>query len=151
MNPPAPIVLLGGLGAVGLLVRAGAGAGSPARSAQRVGGLVQGRLGRFFTWAEFTASSTARKLGLDNTPTLEAQQALQVLTAYVLDPLRGVLGSRLRVTSGYRSPAVNEAVDGSASSQHMRGEAVDLLAEGLTARELAGVIVRAGLPFDQVI
>ena len=79
---------------------------------QQVVRSVAVRVGRFFTMAELTVSSAAKRLGLDTTPTPEAERALQVLAAHVLDPLRSVLGSRLRVTSGYRSPAVNEAVDG---------------------------------------
>lgn len=126
------------------------GAGTMPRGRQ-VARQVAGRVGQFFTWAELTASATAQRLGLDNTPTAQARAAMEVLVAYVLDPLRGAFGSRLRVTSGYRSPAVNEAVDGAAGSQHLRGEAVDLVVDGLTAEQLAAVIVRSGMPFDQVI
>lgn len=141
------LMLAGGAAVLGVVVL-GVAATPQGRTVAR---RAAGQVGRFFTWAELTVSSTARRLGLDNTPTPEAQQALAVLTAYVLDPLRASLGARLRVTSGYRSPAVNEAVDGSATSQHMKGEAVDLMVDGLGAEELAAVIVRARIPFDQLI
>ena len=112
---------------------------------------MQGQIGRFFSWAELTVSTAAQRLGLDNTPTPEAQQAMQHLVANVLDPLRTGLGRPVRITSGYRAPAVNQAIKGAPSSQHMRGEAVDMKADGLTAEALATAVVQLGLPFDQLI
>lgn len=148
MNRGSAMLALGAV-AVGVGVVVLGAAATP--QGRQVAQHAAGQLGRFFTWAELTASSAAARLGLDNTPTAEAQQALQVVVRYILDPLRQAFGSRLRVTSGYRSPAVNEAVDGSATSQHMKGEAVDLVVDGYTAQQVATVIARAGIPFDQLI
>jgi zinc D-Ala-D-Ala carboxypeptidase len=134
--------LLLGLGALGVGVIALAAAG---------GETVKQGLGRFFSWAELTTSTTARRLGIDNTPTPEAQAAMRALVADVLDPLRQKLGRPIRISSGYRAPAVNRAIDGAESSQHMRGEAVDIKVDGMAAQELAAFILRAGLPVDQVI
>jgi len=147
----APLVLLGltGLGALALL--AVAGSGNPVQGARHVGGFVKGQVGRFFSWAEVTASATASRLGLDNTPPADAQRALALLVAQVLDPLRQALGRPVRITSGYRAPAVNRAVSGSPTSQHMLGQAADIKVPGLSAEALATVIVRLGLPVDQVI
>jgi len=147
----APLVLLGlsGLGALALL--AVAGSGNPVQGARHVGGFVKGQVGRFFSWAEMTASATASRLGLDNTPPPEAQRALALLVAAVLDPLRQAVGRPVRITSGYRAPAVNRAVSGSPTSQHMLGQAADIKVPGLSAEALATVIVRLGLPVDQVI
>ena len=137
------------LGAVAVGVVVVGIAASP--GGQRVTRQVAGRVGRFFTLAELSVSAAAKRLGLDNTPTSDAERALEFLTVYVLDPLRAALGSRVRVTSGYRSPAVNEAVDGSATSQHMKGEAVDLVVDGVASERVAALIVRSGIPFDQLI
>src|SRR5690349_8537766 len=100
-------------------------------------GALAGRAGRFFTWAELAASGAAVRLGIDNTPPPEAQRALAVLVAHVLDPLREALGRSIVVTSGYRSREVNGAVNGSETSQHMAGEAADIMVPGLTAEQLA--------------
>ena len=147
----APLVLFGlaGLGAVVAL--AAAGGGNPVQGAQRVGGLVKGQIGHFFSWAEMTASSAAARLGIDNTPPAEVQGAMALLVANVLDPLRAGLGRPVRVTSGYRAPAVNRAVSGSPTSQHMLGEAADIKVQGVAAEDLAAAIVALGVPFDQVI
>lgn len=80
-----------------------------------------------FSLAELTASSTARRLGLDNTPTPEALQRL-TLTAAMLERVRAHLSVPVIVTSGYRSRAVNTAVGGVTSSDHATGSAADIVA-----------------------
>ena len=147
--PPA-LLILGVVGGA-LLLLAAAGGGSPATGARRVGGFVHGQIGRFFSWAELTASGAAARLGIDNTPTPEARRAMQALVATVLDPLRAHLGRPVRITSGFRAPPVNRAVSGSPTSQHMSGEAADIKADGMSAEALAAVVVGLGVPFDQVI
>ena len=146
------------LGAAALLALAGGGGGATSKSADRSaaagppdGQGPRGRIGRFFTWREMTASRAARRLGLLNVPPPYARVALRDLVDHVLDPLRQALGRRVIVNSGYRSPAVNRAVGGYHESQHMRGEAADIAVPGMDARFLAEAIVRQGLPFDQVI
>ena len=134
--------LLLGLGALGVGVIAVAAAG---------GETMKQGLGRFFSCAELTGSATARRLGIDNSPTPEAEAAMRALVADVLDPLRQMLGRPIHVSSGYRAPSLNRAIDGAERSQHMRGEAVDIKVDGMTAQELAAFILRSGLPVDQVI
>ncbi len=79
-----------------------------------------------FTLAEMTASTTAQRQGLDNTPTPEALQRL-TLTAEMLERVRAHLGVPIVVTSGYRSRAVNAAVGGVTSSDHAIGAAADIV------------------------
>ena len=81
---------------------------------------------KHFTLDELTRSDAARAHHLDNTPGEAARVALELLVARVLDPLREWWEGPVRVTSGYRSPAVNRLVGGVASSQHCLGEAADL-------------------------
>ena len=140
---------LAALGAAGLLLLFLASGGPPAVAA--VVSTVAGMAGRFFSWAELTVSGAAARLGLDNTPDELARRNLAALVSTVLDPLRAALGRPIRVTSGFRTPAVNEAVKGSPTSQHMLGEAVDIKADGLDAARLLAAIVRSGLIFDQAI
>lgn len=79
-----------------------------------------------FTMAEMTASETARKKGIDNTPDCAQIIALANLMANVLQPARDKLGMPITVTSGFRSKALNEATDGEPTSQHYKGQAADL-------------------------
>jgi uncharacterized protein YcbK (DUF882 family) len=110
------------------------------------------RPGAHFSWSEFTRSDTATKLGISNEPTPAHRANIARLCAQVLDPLRVRLGRPVRITSGYRSAAVNAALKGASStSQHMVGEAADLKVDGMSAEQLAAAIVALGVEFDQVI
>lgn len=73
-----------------------------------------------------TKSQTAKHLGIDNTPSKEAEIYLDDLVTNVLDPLREAWGYPIKVTSGYRCEKLNKAVGGVASSQHMKGQAADI-------------------------
>lgn len=108
------------------------------------------RAGRHFSWLELTRSNTANKLGVDNTPSPAHRANLRRLVEQ-LDRIRDAHGAPVRITSGYRSPALNDAVGGMPDSQHTTGEAVDIKADGLSSAELARLIVRLGIPFDQLI
>jgi len=110
---------------------------------------LDGRPGRFFTWAELTRTGT----GLPNEPDAGHRTNLTVLVQVVLDPLREHLGKPVRVTSGYRSPAVNTKIGGSKTSAHLTGEAVDIKVDGLDAHgivEALRLVAPAG-GWDQVI
>ena len=107
---------------------------------------------KHFTIKELTASATAQRLDIDNTPTAEAVANLQQLVANVLDPLRETYGRPIYVNSGYRCPALNRAVGGVSSSQHLTGEAADITAgNNRENRRLLGLIKKMKLPVDQVI
>ena len=82
-----------------------------------------------FSLAELTASTTARRLGIDNTPPPELMPRL-VLTAEMLERIRDTLGVPITVTSGYRGREVNKAVGGVTSSDHTQGHAADIVAPG---------------------
>jgi len=107
-------------------------------------------LGPYFTLKDLQVSSTAKKYGLDNTPTTDAARALESLAQKVLNPLKNRIGD-LRISSAYRSPEVNRRVGGATNSQHMSGEAADISAPSMSAEALANLIVDMGLPFDQLI
>lgn len=84
------------------------------------------QLTRHFMLSEFLRSSTAESNGIDNTPSLEVVSNLQHLCQEVLEPLRNWMNEPIRINSGYRSPALNKAVGGATSSQHLSGEAADI-------------------------
>lgn len=83
------------------------------------------RLSKNFTLKELIRSNTALRLGIDNTPSKEGILKLTLLATELLQPLRNAVGS-LRITSGYRSAQLSEAVGSSSNSQHCRYEAVDM-------------------------
>ena len=112
---------------------------------------------------EFTNSATARKLGIDNTPTAEHRTNLEELVAKLLDPLREAWAIRcaneqwgtpaLTVTSGYRGFRLNKAVGGSTTSAHCVGFALDIVPANGRLSEFKAFCCDflAGRPFDQMI
>jgi uncharacterized protein YcbK (DUF882 family) len=103
---------------------------------------------KYFTLKELTKTAT----GLPNTPDEEAIKNLEFLVEKILDPVRELWGAPITVNSGYRSPEVNRAVGGVATSQHLKGEAVDITAGSQPKNEiLFGMIANGGYDFDQLI
>lgn len=80
-----------------------------------------------FTLSELTRSSTAQRLGVSNAPTPTALKNLRA-TAEMLERVRSHLQAPVQVTSGYRGAAVNKAVGGATSSDHLSGQAADVVA-----------------------
>lgn len=111
-------------------------------------------MGKYFTIRELSKSTTATQLGINNTPSKDIEANLTKLIDKVLDPLREAYGKPIIVTSGYRCPALNKAVGGSASSQHMTGQAVDIRTVQDTPEEnkkLFDLAQQLNLPYDQLI
>lgn len=83
-----------------------------------------------FSYDELIASSTAKRLGLDNTPNEKEKEKLRELAEYILQPIRDSWKSPIIVNSAFRSEAVNKAVGGVKNSQHRLGEAADITIGG---------------------
>jgi hypothetical protein len=90
---------------------------------------------KHFTISELLKSDTALKHSLWNGAPKEAEENLRSLVEQVLDPLREQYGKPIRVTSGYRCPKLNNLVGGAPNSQHMRGEAADIVAYSQSTRD----------------
>ena len=107
---------------------------------------------KYFSIDELCASSTARQRNIPNVPSDLSVRNLILLVDNILDPLREAYGKPIRVNSGYRSIALNKAVGGSPSSQHMTGHAVDISAGSRKENQkLFDLIQKLKLPFDQLI
>ena len=107
------------------------------------------QLSKNFTMAEFIKSDTANRLNIDNTPEGEHLEAAKELFENVVQKVRDHFGPTV-LNSGYRSPDLNEAVRGSKTSQHCKGEAADIEVPGVANADVANWIVD-NLDFDQVI
>ena len=110
------------------------------------------KLSEHFDLAEFTASQTADRRGLDNTPPQHVIANLLVLAAG-LEQVRSLLGNHpLTITSGYRSPAVNAAVGSKSSSQHLLGQAADFICPRYgSPADIMAAIVGSNIKYDQAI
>lgn len=105
-----------------------------------------------FSLEEMTASETAARRGIDNTPSPAIIKNL-TRTAQLLERVRVLLGSKpILVSSGYRSPALNAAVGGSKTSAHMQGLAADFICPGFgTPLAICKRLDSLGVEFDQLI
>ena len=83
------------------------------------------RLSKNFVLSEITRSNTAKRLNIDNAPDKEHLRNMQRLITNLIQPMRNALGP-IRISSGYRSPALNRAIGGSNRSQHCQGRAIDI-------------------------
>lgn len=116
---------------------------------------------KHFTLRELTASDTAARLGIANTP--DERQAAELIWfgTNVLDVIREAWGRPITVNNGFRTQVLNEAIGGSKTSQHMvLGEwaATDIEdytrdpAKNATLYECIVKLQKAGkIPVDQCI
>ena len=108
------------------------------------------RLSPNFTLAEMVRTSHRN---VENTPGSDAVLRLEQLCVEFLEPCRSVFGP-LWITSGYRSPELNAAIGGSATSAHVHGCAADFVpihAGVLTVDIVGWIAYGSGLEFDQAI
>lgn len=108
------------------------------------------QISKNFTWEEFTASDTAKKLGiLNQIIDWEVRDNVIALVENVLQPLRDAWGKPITINSGYRCPKLNKEGGGVPTSQHVKGQAADCGVDDPLA--LARLLLDLGLEFDQAI
>ena len=103
-----------------------------------------------FSLKELTASQTAVRKGIDNTPSPTHQDNLRSLCTHVLQPVRDYFSRVVSVSSGYRSQELCLAIGSKITSQHAKGEAADFEIFGVSNKELADYI-HEHLDYDQLI
>jgi len=104
--------------------------------------------------AEVTRSDAAKRHGIDNTPTAEHLENFKLLAEKVFEPIRLHFKTPIFISSGYRSKALNAFIKGSATSQHCKGEAIDIDMDGSNAGVTNKMIfdfIKDRLDFDQLI
>lgn len=109
------------------------------------------KLSEYFTLEELTTSQYAARNNLSNIPGGEILENLKK-TAQKMDHVRRLLGHPVIVSSGYRSPEVNNAVGGSNTSDHMNGLSVDFICPAFgNVESIVDKIDKSGVEFDQLI
>lgn len=105
------------------------------------------------TWGEATASATAKAKGIINVPDAATIKRMKLTATMIFQKVRDHFGKPLKVTSFYRSPALNKAIGGSTTSQHCLGEAIDMDGDvyGSPSNKQIFEFIRDNLTFDQLI
>ena len=104
--------------------------------------------------AEITRSDTAKRHGIDNTPTAEHLENFKLLADKVFEPIREHFKTPIFISSGYRSKDLNAFIKGSASSQHCKGQAIDIDMDGSNGEVTNRMVfdfIKNKLDFDQLI
>lgn len=112
------------------------------------------QLSEHVTLAEFCHSDTAKRKGINNNIISDVHLAsAKLLCEKVFEPLRNHFAVPIHISSGYRSITLNTAVRGSSSSQHCKGEAIDLDADryGNITNAQIFAYIKENIIFDQMI
>lgn len=106
------------------------------------------QLSKNFLLSEFVRSATAKRNNIHQQFTIEINVLVNIiyLTTNLLQPLRDFIGP-INITSGYRCTEVNIIVGGSATSQHLYGQAVDFVCKDF----LKAISFIKNKTFDQLI
>ena len=104
------------------------------------------------SYKEGVYSITATRKGIDNTPNDEQLTNMELVADEVFEPLRSYVGGPIKINSFFRSPELNTAIGGSKTSQHCKGQAMDIddTFGRMTNAEMYHWI-KDNLDFDQMI
>jgi hypothetical protein len=108
-------------------------------------------ISKHITMIEATHSNYAIAHNIKNEPDIKVIASMQHVAQTVFEPLRGHFGVPIKINSFYRSPALNRAIGGAMTSQHVTGCAIDLDATGPVTNKMLFDHIRKNLPFDQLI
>ncbi len=104
-----------------------------------------------FSMSELIHSDCAVKNNINNMPDIFALDNMLNLVVYCLQPLRDKIAKPIIITSGFRNSLVNSLVGGVNNSQHTKGQAVDIVVDGMKPVEIIEFVKLSGIEFDQLI
>lgn len=107
------------------------------------------KLSANFALGEFLCSQVAARHGINMHAPAAIRRELERLCVQILQPLRDALGPVI-ITSGYRPERLNKMVGGSRDSQHVLGQAADIIVPGKSVLAVCQWL-RDNAPCDQLI
>ena len=109
-------------------------------------------ISKHISYKEATHSNTALRRNLDNTPNDEQLKCMEEVAENLFEPLREWVGGPIKVNSFFRGKPVNTAIGGSRTSQHMKGQAIDIDDTfGYKTNAEMYRYIKDNLDFDQMI
>ena len=103
------------------------------------------------TYNEATVSPTAIRFGIENIPTEHQLFAMRIVANVCFEPLRNWYGKPIKINSFFRCTLLNQKVGGSPTSQHCKGEAMDISAGSKSENKKLFDWCKGNLVFDQLI
>jgi len=83
-------------------------------------------ISKHISYKEGVYSNTAIRRDINNDPNEEQLENMKLIADEVFEPLRVWVGGPIKINSFFRSPELNTAIGGSATSQHCKGQAMDI-------------------------
>ena len=110
------------------------------------------KISKHISYKEATFSQTATRKDIDNIPSAEILERMKAVAENIFEPLRAHVGGPIKINSFYRSINLNVAIGGAKSSQHTRGEAMDIDDTfGHMSNKNMFEFIKDELDFDQLI
>jgi len=109
------------------------------------------KISNHITYEEATQSPTALRMGISNTPNATELANMKDVANSCFEPLREWYGKPLKINSFFRCDALNKVVKGSKTSQHVKGQAIDISAGSKEENKKLFDWCKANLKFDQLI
>jgi hypothetical protein len=112
------------------------------------------QISKHLSLAEVSRSETAKRKGINNTPSGEHLENFKKLAENIFEPIREHFAVPIHISSGYRSKELNAAIGGSLTSQHCQGEAIDIDMDGSPSGVSNADVfkyIKEKLNFDQLI
>jgi zinc D-Ala-D-Ala carboxypeptidase len=110
------------------------------------------KISKNISYKESIHSQTAKRKGIENTPNEEQLASMFTIAEMIFQPLRAWVGGPIKINSFFRSPELNRAIGGSKSSQHCKGQEMDLDdVYGHKTNAEMYMYIKENLDFDQLI
>ena len=112
------------------------------------------KLSEHLSLSEVTRSESAKRNQISNMPTGEHIANFMLLAEKIFEPIREHFGVPIHISSGYRSKELNAKIGGSATSQHCKGQAIDIDMDGGNGEVTNRMVfdfIKNKLDFDQLI
>jgi hypothetical protein len=112
------------------------------------------KLSEHLDLSEVIRSESAKRKGISNMPTPEHIANFKLLAENIFEPVRNHFRVPIIISSGYRSKELNQAVGGSATSEHCTGEAIDIDMDGTpngVTNKMIFDFIKENLNFNQLI
>ena len=103
------------------------------------------------SWNEAIRSKTAEKHEIENIPNQQQIVNMKTIAKNIFEPLRLWANEPIRINSFFRSPELCKKIKSKPTSQHTKGQALDIDAMGQKTNGELFEYIKDNLEFDQLI
>ena len=83
-------------------------------------------ISKHISYKEGVYSTTALRRNIENKPNEEQLANMKLIGEKIFEPLREYVGGPIKINSFFRGADLNKAIGGSTTSQHCKGQAMDI-------------------------